>query len=114
MVETVAELAAFLEGEGSRQRLRLSSNTHSGAGNWELRWWRGRTLHCLDRDLFPVFPRVLRWAYFSGLPARLHEGVEEPRELSRSPEILRMPFDAEAETPIGAFERFHDAVRRCG
>jgi hypothetical protein len=76
VIDTLGELAAFLQAEASRRGVRLASNTHYDAGDWELQWWRGRTLHRVNfqpldaeivithyRDLFRAFPRFLRWAH---------------------------------------------------
>src|SRR5687768_2434422 len=43
-------------------------------------------------------------------PRRLHERIEQRPELTRFPEILRVPLDADAEPGIRLLDRFDDAV----
>ena len=43
-----------------------------------------------------------------------HEGFEQRSKLAGSPEIFRMPLDAEAEPRLGLLDRFDDAVGRGG
>ena len=47
------------------------------------------------------------------LRRRSHERFEEPSELARSPEVLRVPLHAEAEWRVGALDGFDHAIRCC-
>jgi|SRR5687768_10262110 len=77
----LSELVTFLRDRARHANLGLALNTHYDAGNCELRWWDGSTLHRLDfqpldagelaithyRDRFARFPRFLNWAH-SNIP----------------------------------------------
>ena len=79
MLQDERQLGAFLGPQADRLGLRLAFDTHYDAQNWELSWWRGRTLHRLDfqplgtgkcavthyRDQFRLLPRFLRWAHYA-------------------------------------------------
>ena len=77
MIKTSTELGTLLKSEAARLGLAISHDTHYDARNWQLSWWRGKTLHRLDfqplkeselavthyKDHFKLFPRLLRWAH---------------------------------------------------
>jgi hypothetical protein len=70
-------LAQAASAVAREHHVRLAHDTHYDARNWELSWWRGRTLHRVDiqpmhdrdtkvtyyQDRFPILPRLLRWAH---------------------------------------------------
>ena len=77
MLQDSVTLGNFLGAQANRRGLRLAHDTHFDAGNWELRWWKGKALHRLDfhplhngtlaithyTDHFTFFPRITRWAH---------------------------------------------------
>jgi hypothetical protein len=72
-----AELTSAIESIGKERGLKVGYDTHYDAGNYEISWWKGRVLYRLDfqpwsdtriqvslyRDNFPIFPRLLWWAW---------------------------------------------------
>ncbi len=81
MLKDSAQLGDFLKSEAQRRGAELAFDTHFEARNFEVCWWRARTLHRLDfqplgegrlsathyQDHFRVLSRFLRWAH-SSLP----------------------------------------------
>jgi hypothetical protein len=46
--EIPAEFVAAIKAIAAEKGLGLAYNTHYDAFNWELRWWFGKSLHCLN------------------------------------------------------------------